>query len=181
MAYTYLIGWKKYNKYYYGVRFSKKSDPSELWISYFTSSKHVKDFYSLHGEPDLIEIRKTFDDSDKAILWESKVLKKMKVLHDDKWLNQNIAGAINKEYCALGGKYHIGLKKPKQSLNMSGINNPMYGKKRPDNAIRNKKIAKSNIGKIWFNDGIRNKRCFETDAPCDWNKGMIMKKENHFG
>jgi hypothetical protein len=97
MAYTYLIGWTKYNKWYYGVRYSKKCQPHDLWKTYFTSSKYVKEFRKDHGEPDIIEIRKTFDSPNEAILWEEKVLKKMNVLNSDKWLNKNVAGAISSD------------------------------------------------------------------------------------
>lgn len=87
MTYTYLIGWSKHNKWYYGCRFAKKCKPSDLWTTYFTSSKHVKRFRELHGEPDVIEIRKTFEDVDKCRLWEEKVLKRSDVINKEKWLN----------------------------------------------------------------------------------------------
>jgi hypothetical protein len=64
--YTYLIGWSSHNKYYYGVRYSKKASPSEFWLTYFTSSNEVKKFREAHGEPDIIQIRKTFSDSTTA-------------------------------------------------------------------------------------------------------------------
>jgi hypothetical protein len=53
--YTYLIGWSSTNKFYYGVRYAKKCNPSELFISYFTSSKHVKSYMKKHGNPDIIQ------------------------------------------------------------------------------------------------------------------------------
>jgi hypothetical protein len=112
MAYTYLIGWKKYKKYYYGVRFSKKSDPSELWISYFTSSKYVKSFVKEYGNPDIIQIRKVFEDVNKARLWESKVLLKMKVIEKENWLNKSNNKCIDLKYSTRFGK-----------------ENGMYGKK----------------------------------------------------
>ena len=56
--YTYLIGWKSLDKWYYGVRYGKGVHPSDLWVVYFTSSRHVKKFRDDHGEPDVIEIRK---------------------------------------------------------------------------------------------------------------------------
>lgn len=96
--YTYLIGWSQLNKYYYGVRFAKGCSPREFWIKYKTSSKIVKEFVNNYGEPDIISIRKTFSTPEKAIRWEEKVLRKMNVLHDDKWLNSNIAGAIRLVY-----------------------------------------------------------------------------------
>ena len=91
--YTYLIGWSKHNKYYYGVRYAKGCTPNELWVTYFTSSKYVKAFEKEYGKPDVIEIRKTFTDKRKAMLWEHKVLKRINATFSDKWLNKtdNIA------------------------------------------------------------------------------------------
>lgn len=173
--YTYLIGWKTHNKYYYGVRYAKNCQPDDLWNTYFTSSKHVKMFREENGEPDIIQIRKIFNDFNSARLWETKVLKRMNVINEDKWLNKNIAGAISLECCVLGGLSHRGLKKPKHSKNMLGKNNPMYGRKRIDLANRNKITSKINVGKLWFNNGVKNKRYFEYEIPFGWNKGMIMK------
>jgi hypothetical protein len=85
--YTYLIGWSKLNIWYYGVRFSKKSNPSDLWVTYFTSSEHVAEFRQQHGEPDIIQIRKTFTDKNTALLWEHRVLSKLQVHKSTKFLN----------------------------------------------------------------------------------------------
>lgn len=90
--YTYHIAWSKTNKHYYGVRYAKNCNPNDFWISYFTSSKIVQQYRKEHGEPDVIEIRKTFDSAEKARLWESKVLQKLNVLKSEKWLNANISG-----------------------------------------------------------------------------------------
>jgi len=86
--YTYLIGWTKLNKWYYGSRYAKKSHPKDLWTTYFTSSKHVKKFRDLHGDPDSIQIRKVFTDAQSARLWEERVLRKLDVIHSDIWLNK---------------------------------------------------------------------------------------------
>lgn len=86
--YTYLIGWSKHDKYYYGVRYSKGCNPSDLWTTYFTSSKSVKTFIKQFGDPDIIEIRKVFYSQEQARLWEHKVLKRLKVTSSDKWLNK---------------------------------------------------------------------------------------------
>jgi len=85
--YTYLIGWSKLNRWYYGVRYAKDAHPNELWMRYFTSSKVVKKFVEINGEPDVIEIRKTFDSPSKARLWESRVLTRMRVSSDNRFLN----------------------------------------------------------------------------------------------
>ena len=91
--YTYLIGWSNHNKWYYGVRYAQNCNPQDLWDTYFTSSKHVKKFREECGEPDIILIRKIFDTKDSAILWEEKVLQKMNVRNNDKWLNKNDCSA----------------------------------------------------------------------------------------
>lgn len=85
--YTYLIGWSKLNRWYYGVRYAKGANPNELWKRYFTSSRAVEHFAKINGDPDVIEIRKTFDSPVKARLWESKVLTRMKVSSDNRFLN----------------------------------------------------------------------------------------------
>jgi hypothetical protein len=91
--YTYLIGWSKLNKYYYGVRYSKNCHPTDFWVKYFTSSKLVKHFIKIHGEPDIREIRKTFSDPEQAVSWESRVLKRMNVPINTNFLNGHCAGA----------------------------------------------------------------------------------------
>jgi hypothetical protein len=85
--YTYMIGWSIHEIYYYGVRYTKNCNPNDLWKTYFTSSKYVKEFRKLHGEPDIIKIRKTFENGEKALLWEQKVLKKLRIKTNNKWLN----------------------------------------------------------------------------------------------
>jgi len=85
--YTYLIGWTNHNKWYYGVRYAKNCNPADLWTKYFTSSKKVKAFRKMYGEPNIIQIRKTFKDSKSAKLWEDKVLRRMEVHIKDEWLN----------------------------------------------------------------------------------------------
>ena len=93
--YTYLIGWSSLEKFYYGVRFAKHCSPDDLWKKYFTSSKVVEDFVKTHGDPDIIEIRNTFDDVDKARLWETKVLKRIRAKDRKDFLNQTDNISIN--------------------------------------------------------------------------------------
>ena len=61
MPFTYLIGWSAMDRYYYGARWAANSGPDDLWTTYFTSSKHVKKFRELHGEPDIVLIKKLFN------------------------------------------------------------------------------------------------------------------------
>jgi len=107
-CYTYLIGWTKTNKWYYGVRYAKNCDPSDLWKTYFTSSKFVKKQRDLYGDPDIISIRKTFgDNSIKAKLWEERVLENLDVIKNEKWLNQS----VNNSFRGIHSSWNDGLTK----------------------------------------------------------------------
>ena len=66
MAYTYLIGWRKLDKWYYGYR-NRDNPESDLWVEYFTSSKYVKEFRELHGEPDVVRVHRVFPDKVSAM------------------------------------------------------------------------------------------------------------------
>jgi hypothetical protein len=126
--YTYLIGWPEHNTWYYGVRYANGCSPSDLWNPYTTSSRHVAAFVEIHGAPPVREIRHTFDNARAARIWEERVLKRMKVVEDSKWLNRNdsMAPPIN----LLG---NLAMRKPenraKARLNNAGSGNPMFGKK----------------------------------------------------
>lgn len=90
--FTYLIGWSFLNKWYYGVRHAKNCHPNDMFTIYFTSSKIVNEYVKIYGQPDIIQIRKKFKTKQDALEWEYKVLKRMKILSNDKFLNQSIPG-----------------------------------------------------------------------------------------
>lgn len=152
MPYTYLIGWSELDKWYYGVEYATKTKtahPDNLWKSYFTSSERVERFRAENGEPNIIEIRKTFtngSDDEKmlaAVNYEEKVLRRMKVIYQEKWLNLGNGRAIVLDDAA---KKKIGTgnskkkrseeQKQKQSERMK-LNNPFRGKK---HTIENRKL-----------------------------------------
>lgn len=89
-SYTYLIKFIPTCQVYYGVRTANKVSPKDdLWKRYFTSSKIVKQLIEKYGmESFEFEIRRTFDNPEKARIWEENVLKRMKVVRDNKWLNR---------------------------------------------------------------------------------------------
>ena len=102
--YTYRITSKTAGQHYYGVRYAEKDNclyesgchPDELWITYFTSSKLVKELIEKYGKNDfIVEIRKRFPNApEKALLWEKKVLTKLGVLHRNDWLNRYVVESI---------------------------------------------------------------------------------------
>jgi hypothetical protein len=151
MAYTYLIGWTQYNKWYYGLRYAKGCKTTDLWSTYFTSSKYVKQFRKQFGEPDVIQIRKTFQSKESAILWENKVLTKLKVIKSHKWLNQTNNKAIDNS-----------LYKPSEEQKIKTserISLGLTGKKMTDQAKENQ--SKGKMGLVWWNNGVIEKKSKE--------------------
>ena len=102
IPYTYLVGWTKLNKFYYGVEYAlikKIANPINFWTTYFTSSNIVLYLRESIGEPDIIQIRKQFNSgsnetrSKRAIMWEKTVLTRIDITNN-KWLNGRIGGDI---------------------------------------------------------------------------------------
>lgn len=99
--YTYRIGWAQTGMNYYGVRYAKNCRPSDLFVSYFTSSKHVKNYIKQHGIPDIIEIRKIFTSETRIVdaqTYEHRVLKKLKASARPDYLNRTDNKSIAPEY-----------------------------------------------------------------------------------
>jgi hypothetical protein len=121
--YTYLIGWTNLDRWYYGVQYSSKCHPSQLLVSYFTSSKNVTKMIIDHGMPDVMMIRKTFNDVETARTWEHTVLRRLDVVNSQKWINQtdNISFPVfsGKEHHTYGQKRELhplfGITRPKIS------------------------------------------------------------------
>ena len=85
--YTYRIGWSGTGIYYYGVRYAKDCHPDDLWVTYFTSSKHVKHYAEKHGDPDVLEIRRTFNSVEDAHEWEHQAIKRAGLVENKSYLN----------------------------------------------------------------------------------------------
>lgn len=86
--YCYLLRHKRTGLVYYGSKSSSDSHPAFFMVFYFTSSKIVKAYLQSDGiDAFEWEIRKTFTNRDECIKWESKVLRRMKVHENDKFIN----------------------------------------------------------------------------------------------
>lgn len=99
--YTYRISWSDTGMNYYGVRYAKNCHPSDLFVTYFTSSKHVKNYIKEHGMPDIIEIRKTFTSKDRvneAQTHEHRALKRLKASTRTDYLNKTDNKSIAPEH-----------------------------------------------------------------------------------
>lgn len=197
-AFTYLIGWSNKNVWYYGVKYKRDCKIEELFTTYFTSSKYVHEAILSWGLPDVIQIRKKFISVKKSLLWEQKVLRRLKVLTDNKnkWLNKNIGGAILfdeniREKMSLKkiGKRWLEKDNRKILVNenlldvyiaegfskwkpkVSGNKNPMYGKKHSKETIE--KISSSKRGISTITEAGRKKKSEYT------KKNNPMMNEEH--
>jgi hypothetical protein len=93
--YTYYLFHIPTKKKYYGVRWINKCEPEkDLWIYYFGSSKKVDELLERYGKDSFIaEVRRIFETKEAALIWEQNVLRRIKAVERDDWLNQaNIAG-----------------------------------------------------------------------------------------
>lgn len=185
--YTYLIGWKNLNKWYYGVKYSKDSDPEKFWKEYFTSSIYVERMRQQYGEPDVIQIRKTFSDPQKARLWEHKVLKRMNVVINENWLNKtdNICfdsvlmseigktktGDKNNFY----GRKHTDEFKQRMSVKQKSLVTDEKRKKISDSIKR--KHANGEYKHI-YNEDTRRKISESNKGQIPWNKGGTLTEEH---
>ena len=117
-----------------GVRYARNCDPSDLWTKYFTSSKHVQEYHKKYADPDVIEVRQTFNDSLQAREWEHKVLRRLGVIQNSRWLNKTNNKSFEHK---IGWKHSIETNK-KISITMKG---------RVFSEIHRKKLSETNWAK----------------------------------
>lgn len=115
IPFTYLVGWSKTRTFYYGVRYASNVGPESLWESYFTSSNYVKQHRQENGEPDIIQIRRTFITKHDAVIWEQKVLRRLKVLDRNDFLNKALSSGKG-YYREKGCKGHPHTEEHKQKM-----------------------------------------------------------------
>ena len=90
LCYTYLIGWRELDLWYYGSRSGNKVNPKEdLLLEYFTSSKGVKEQIMNTGLPDVVKVHKTFRSKKEAEEFEGRFLRKVSAKDSPRWLNRS--------------------------------------------------------------------------------------------
>ena len=91
--YTYFLYHKPTGFKYYGAKYSKSTTGKELWNTYFTSSKRVKELIIKYGKESFVfKKHKTFNSVIEALSYESYVLTFFNAINRDDWLNQNNRG-----------------------------------------------------------------------------------------
>lgn len=133
-AYIYLVGWSKHGKFYYGAQWHKNANPGDLWTKYFTSSKHVKKFREEHGEPDVIQVRKTFGENASGCRdWEERFLTRVRAKRVNSWLNVRATsnkwfapeGTVGAIELSTGRKVRIGVDEFEKNPDYVGLTTGM--------------------------------------------------------
>lgn len=171
---------------YYGVRYATGCKPDEFWVTYFTSSKTIKELISKYGKDSFkFEIRKEFDDPNKARIWENKVLRRTNAKDKEIFLNKTDNISINFEGCSKGQKNKTGIlhnrygsKNPKLSESNRlkvGSNNPFYGKTHSKEFLNKRKEQRLN--EISITNGNENKFIHkDSEIPSGWRRGQTKTK-----
>ncbi len=143
--YTYLIGWRTQDLWYYGSRHANTMSPEDdLWKEYFTSSKYVEEARLKFGEPDVRKVHRVFESAEAAHQFEYKFLKRVNAKSNPKWINQTIMGAP-----------------------MGGTPNQIAWAKKPKNPETREKMRLAAL-KRWENDDKNRERAsivFKTNNP----------------
>jgi hypothetical protein len=193
--FTYRIKFIPTGEYYYGVRFAKGCDPSELWTKYFTSSATVHSLIEKHGKDSFeTEIRKVFESAEKAIQWEGKVNKYTKQWNN--YLNKTDVKALGNQYGlnGIGGErcyekqkgihspehmekktYYSSLGGKASKEQKKGIHDPNICHKFTKDELR--RAGKTTGSMPWWNNGIKSTKSIEYPGE-GWVRGMVRRKSN---
>jgi hypothetical protein len=89
IPYTYKLIFKPTNQYYYGVKWAKGCNPNDLWVTYFSSSKHIHKLIKKYGLDSFIfKVTKTFDNKIDAVNHETSVLERVNAARNGKFINK---------------------------------------------------------------------------------------------
>lgn len=173
--YTYLITDLTNGKRYYGVRHCKGCDPSELGISYLSSSLVVKAEIKKKGiENFKFEVRQKFETKEQALLWEEKFLTRIDAANRDDWYNRHNGGVTFRN------DGHSEETKRKIALKAQGRVRSMESRMNQSLAMRGKPKSKEHIEKV-ANAHRGMKRSLETRQKISAaRRGQSLKrKETH--
>lgn len=146
IPFTYLIYCKPTGQYYYGSRYGKYCHPSQLWTTYYTSSKIVKQLILEHGEDAFnVKITRIFGSKEDARLWEYRFLSKVKASTNSKWLNQHNGDGnfLNKGGHKLSEAHRKKLSQAFKGIPKPGTANAMRG----NNHNKGKKFSEESRAK----------------------------------
>lgn len=113
--YTYLLIWTTFGLKYYGCQYNKSACPQNIISGkYKTSSKHVKNIWSIFGPPDQVIIHKQFDNVNDCRSFEHKFLKYNRVIYKPEWINKTDNISIDpKTYSDRSWKQSVKIRREK--------------------------------------------------------------------
>ena len=86
-----MLGWRNQDTWYYGVRFAKGCDPTDLWVKYKSSSQLVKAYAQKHGDPDVVRIMRIFSSGEDACNHEKRFIQRWGLVHSNRFLNRAVS------------------------------------------------------------------------------------------
>jgi hypothetical protein len=146
IPYTYILKFKVTGQLYYGSSYAnstnKIANPSQLWNTYFTSSKEIHKLISEYGIDSFdYQIRKVFTTVEQTLAWETKILTKFDAAANDMWINKHNGGTKFKNI----GRVHDDEWNENISIALSG-------KVKSDNHRKNISLAAQ--GRVPWNKGM---------------------------
>lgn len=174
MFYTYLVGWSTHDRWYYGCQYKNGADPSKLWNGYYTSSKIVKRMVKSHGQPDVIQIRRTFKCPKRARYWEHRLLRRINASQSIRWLNLKNGYGDNKVGIADIPKTTKDANKPNNRFGLKWYNN---GK--AEIKVRDHPGLGWNIGRLWSPSDDQRKLSSKIHKGNSYNKGKTQSAESN--
>lgn len=145
-CYTYLIGWRNLDVWYYGSRSANRVEPVDDLIKvYPTSSNYVKAFVGENGQPDIVKVHKLFHTRKEANYYEGRFLKRVNAVSSKRWLNRNdgknFRGAefISSETRRKISLANTGQRRTEETKEK--IRNSQLGKKESREAVEKRKLS----------------------------------------
>lgn len=196
IPFTYYLYWSDLDLHYYGVRYAIDCNPTELWTTYFTSSTYVKRLRKNYGDPDIIQVRKRFDDPIQAKNWESKVLRRIKALDKMNWLNcANQSIRVRKNFDGFLAPNFGYVFSPVEKINKSvqykkhkwwnNGTNQCFCEAPPDGSYKRGRLLFNNVGaqmganisklKKWYTNGVSSVFTIPGTEPIGYTYGRTIK------
>lgn len=198
--YTYCLTNKQAGIHYYGSRTAKGCDPHDLWSTYFTSSRIIRELIVTHGKDSFTyRTMRVFNSADECLRHETMFLLRVGAANNPRFYNRH-NGGMNFSRAGKPGTFRglhhspeskekmaakrIGISYGKQSPEtckkkserMSGERNPMYGKHLTDEQkIKTKLYGEKNgmYGRK-HNESAREKMRIRAK-----NRGPITEENRH--
>jgi hypothetical protein len=173
IPYIYWLKNKSTHKKYIGVRWARGCNPSDFWVSYFTSSPSVHKLITIFGKNDFeFKIIHTFKTAEEAILREAQYVK-LAVKRDD-YLNLchfSAGRETTSKAGKIGGMFQklnkLGIHKQTREERLALLKrawakqnelqcNPFTHASKELQAERGRRGGPKNKGFVWLTDGTKS-------------------------